>query len=809
MKKISLGSLFVLLVVLTLCPGAHAALLYEQATLETSDRGAYQYVDQQLADDFVPLVSGTLTTITWKGSYYDSDNPSAAESFTVQVFADNAGLPPATPLFEVVGPASKVASGTLQSKTLYEYSMSVSGPILTAGTTYWINIYSNESPQNYAWADSTDGTSAGAIRYAPLDPWGGFNGYERSNHIFALHGGPAACTPPPSGMVSWWGGDNNALDSAGNNDGTLVNNITYAPGMVGRAFSLDGNGDYVSVPDSPSLDITSQVTLDAWIYPTALGGRIVNKITAGGGDGYLLDTYGGVARFIVGNQGLNGATALPLNTWTHVAGTYNGTTMTVYVNGAFDSSRAVSISIPANNLPLRIGADSNGASPFSGLIDEVEVFNRALSASEIAAISNAGSAGKCRSCLTPPSNMVSWWDGEGNADDIIGTNSGTLQNGTSFSPGKVGQAFSLDGTNDYVTVPSSPDLNFGSNPFTISTWIKTSQTGSWKRIVAKRDPTGGGYWYSLVINDSRARLELCAGCNLDSGSIVNDGEWHLIVVTRDRTANMFNMYIDGILENTRTDNGFAFDNGIGSPLEIGKWASESYGGTYAGLIDEVQIFNRALTADEIAAIYNAGSAGQCTQQEEQHTLTVTRAGTGAGTVTASGITCGTDCSESLDEGTVVTLTATPATGSIFTGWSGDPDCFDGRVTMNADKTCTATFKLAPDLVGSWTWTRKSGPDRRGNYKFSGSLNVSNIGPASANNAVVNVYLSDNSTYEPGDTLIASLSYGTIGTKITKGKSFNLTTRKNPTGKYVIGVIDPSNIVTESNEANNSALKLVP
>jgi len=130
------------------------------------------------------------------------------------------------------------------------------------------------------------------------------------------------------------------------------------------------------------------------------------------------------------------------------------------------------------------------------------------------------------------------------------------------------------------------------------------------------------------------------------------------------------------------------------------------------------------------------------------------------------------------------------------------DCLDGSVTMNANKTCTAVFRLVPDLIGSWNWLRKSGPDRRGMYKLSGSLNVSNTGMAAANNVVVNFYLSNNSTYELGDTLIASLYYGTIGGKITKVNSFNISTKTNPSGKYVIGIIDPSNIVTESNEANN-------
>ncbi len=190
------------------------------------------------------------------------------------------------------------------------------------------------------------------------------------------------------------------------------------------------------------------------------------------------------------------------------------------------------------------------------------------------------------------------------------------------------------------------------------------------------------------------------------------------------------------------------------------------------------------------------------------TLNVIKTGTGSGTVTGDGIDCGADCSESYDEGTVVELTAIPSIGSIFAGWSGDCDS-TGQVTIDGGKTCTATFNSARELVGSWNLIRKSGPDRRGIYKLAGSFNVANTGVAPANNVIVNVYLSNNDTYESGDTLLASLFYGTVGPKISRGKSFTVSTKTNPSGKYVIGVIDPSNFVIEANEANNSVPKLVP
>jgi hypothetical protein len=202
------------------------------------------------------------------------------------------------------------------------------------------------------------------------------------------------CVTPPSGMVSWWPGEGNANDFIGGNDGILTGTVGYAAGEVGQAFNL--NGGYVQVADAPSLDITGQITIDAWIKPSVLGGRVVDKITAGGTDGYLLDTFGGVIRFIIGNTWLNGSSTLPTGTWSHIAGVYDGTQMTVYLNGVLDGSLATSISIPTNSLPLRIGAASDGGSSFTGLIDEVEVFNRALTGSEIADIYNAGSAGKCK-----------------------------------------------------------------------------------------------------------------------------------------------------------------------------------------------------------------------------------------------------------------------------------------------------------------------------------------------------------------------------------------------------------------------------
>jgi len=207
---------------------------------------------------------------------------------------------------------------------------------------------------------------------------------------------PPICVPPPSGLVSWWPGDGNALDIFDGNSGTIVGGVTFSPGMVGQAFNLNGTDAYVQVSNAPNLQITGQITLDAWINPTVTGGRVIDKITAGGSDGYMLDTLAGKTRLIIGGAILSGATTLPTGVFTHVAGTYDGTTLQVYVNGVLDGSLTAGGAIPSNALTLRIGADSTGANLFSGLIDEVEVFNTALTQPQISAIVLAGSAGKCK-----------------------------------------------------------------------------------------------------------------------------------------------------------------------------------------------------------------------------------------------------------------------------------------------------------------------------------------------------------------------------------------------------------------------------
>jgi hypothetical protein len=214
------------------------------------------------------------------------------------------------------------------------------------------------------------------------------------------------CIPAPVDLVSWWPGDGNANDMADGNSGILMNGAGFADGKVASAFSLDGVDDFVTVPDAANLDVTGQITIDAWVKPSRSHlGPIVDKW--GANDGYSLTFRGDMGGVVQGRIGtrtgfpvVNSNRPIPVNQFSHVAMTYDGHTLRIFVNGVLAGTKSIIASIASNDEGLRIGRNKPTARFkyfFAGLIDEVEIFNRALSEEEIKAIYDAGSAGKCKS----------------------------------------------------------------------------------------------------------------------------------------------------------------------------------------------------------------------------------------------------------------------------------------------------------------------------------------------------------------------------------------------------------------------------
>ncbi|MCX6925455.1 MAG: immunoglobulin domain-containing protein, partial [Verrucomicrobia bacterium] len=398
-----------------------------------------------------------------------------------------------------------------------------------------------------------------------------------------------------------------------------------------------------------------------------------------------------------------------VGTWHHIAYTFNNSSSTqvLFVDGIAVASGAVSGPIVYDTHPFLIGADIQEETPtlfLGGLLDEAALYNRALSAPEIAAIYSAGASGKCITsyppvitlqptdrtvvagdsatfsvaaagaqpisyqwrlngvningatgssftlahpqpadaglysamlsnsagtvlssnalltvnpsppCVAPPSGLVSWWQAEGNASDVLGTNNGTLVNGGTFAPGKVGQAFSFNGVNQYLSVPDSPALR--PTNLTLEGWVNFSTLSGDPQSLFQKP-------YGVVDSDSFGVAyyagQLFAAITRASGvgTVISYnwtpavGTWHHVAYAFNNASSTQVLFVDGIAVASSVVSGpIVYDTHpflIGAAIQKG--APMFFLG---GLLDEAALYNRALSVEEIAAIYNAGSAGKCT-----------------------------------------------------------------------------------------------------------------------------------------------------------------------------------------------------
>ena len=636
--------------------------------------------------------------------------------------------------------------------------------VLVGGTAAFSVTATGTAPLNYQWAiNGTNITGASSatltLNNVQLTNAGNYsvtitNSVGSTNSVAAtLTVNVPVCTPAPSGLVGWWPAEGNANDIVGGNNGMLVSGAGYTNGEVGQAFSFNNSGTQaVDIPLSPSLNITNQVTIEFWMK--AAPGNSMNSfqglVTS---DNYFISidvgnpNLGGYGvDFAINDSGTfyqaananGGGAHVSAGVWHHIAGTYDGTKLQLYVDGQpWGNPLLHTGAISPLVLPgefISIGSEDGRAScgctgrHFWGLIDEASIYNRALSASEIAAIYNAGSAGKCFTpvapaitaqptnqtvlvggtaaisvaatgtaplsyqwsrnganiigatnttltlsnvqltnagnysvtitniagstnsvaatltvnvpvCTPAPSGLVSWWPAEGNANDVIGGNNGTLVGGAGFATGEVGQAFSFNGTSGYVSIPDSPSLDSFTNSVTIELWLKVNRLTTnpdWVWIVTK----GNSSWelqctvYAKTVTFNASGT---SNTSLNGNRNINDGQWHHVAGVYDGT-NMF-IYVDGTLDASQPSTGLIAQNSY--PVEFGQNA-EAPRAIFNGSMDEVSLYHRALSASEIAAIYNAGIAGKCftpvapviTAQPTNQTVLV--GGTGALSVAATG-----------------------------------------------------------------------------------------------------------------------------------------------------------------------------
>ncbi|MCP4783748.1 MAG: LamG domain-containing protein [Fuerstiella sp.] len=297
-------------------------------------------------------------------------------------------------------------------------------------------------------------------------------------------------------------GGGTAADVQGDNEASL--GPTFATGKVGAGLDFNGLDHHVRIADTPSLEL-AEGTFDFWFnrndtydssvlrmqkmldkadgfFTVALLGTEVNGFAApfntasAGSLGFYM--YNGTSSHLVTST----QTTWDAGTWYHVAGTWGSSGMTLYVNGVQVGTNSYTGGFADVANGWSIGGNLSGADRMTNaIIDEVDLFDRALAANEIQDLFDAGSDGKCKpehvaGCISPPANLVSWWplDGAENSvtSDLQGSNDGTVVPGQPvFTTGHVGNGLEFDGVNDLVDVEYDSSLDFV-GAFSIDMWLK-------------------------------------------------------------------------------------------------------------------------------------------------------------------------------------------------------------------------------------------------------------------------------------------------------------------------------------------------
>ncbi len=445
-----------------------------------------------------------------------------------------------------------------------------------------------------------------------------------------------------SGLAGYWklddGSGTSAADTSTNgNTGTLTNGPTWGTGQVGGAVTLDGTNDDIRIADSAAFDVGGAGSWCLRFYPTANASStalFMHDAASGRGftsykwiGAYLTSASAQLATYVrIGGVAYTTAetahgTGYYNNAWHHVCSTFNkqlpSNRLKLYIDGVLTSQAdATNGDIDAGGYPV-LGAWEDNAAYFTGSLDDVRMYNRDLSADEVAQLYR----------LVSPSgtdtSLKGYWSFNGK--DVSGTtaydrsgagNTGTLTNGPTVTPGKIGQALSFDGTNDYVSVPTAASLR-PSLPLSFSFWVKPTTVSTAQGIFGMREAVQhDGYW-SAIGSDGSLAISYGDGTACDpagrrtkvtAASALVANQWqHVVGIIRGATD--MTIYINGVdVGGTYSGTGGTISYVFTSILRLGSHGGSSgCGAAYLnGSLDEVRFFNTALSAAQVQSLYNAG-----------------------------------------------------------------------------------------------------------------------------------------------------------------------------------------------------------
>ncbi|MBD3365719.1 hypothetical protein GF360_00005, partial [candidate division WWE3 bacterium] len=476
-----------------------------------------------------------------------------------------------------------------------------------------LKIYSYELSEDEVRVEYNRGKAL-VLGAQGTDPSDGSTSSNSDLSKYCVPGDTSTCRAPVGEWLFDEGTGTTAYDSSGNgNDGTLTNGPVWSAGKVGKGLSFDGSDDYVE-SDSPGIIGTGELTVSTWFSTTNTTASHANTLISWGaaqdGEGLEINVENGT---IWVRNWLNTAYAgenYNDGKWHHVSVKKEADTTIagweIFVDGEkleTTTSGSDTISL-GNTYTVAIGDTYHTQRYYDGLIDQVRIYDYARSPAQIAWEYNQGAP-------------VAWYkfdEGEGTtAYDASGNgNNGTLTNmdpATDYVDGKINTALDFDGSDDYVEITNNDELN--SKYITLSAWVKADAIGTHPRIIAKDSVTeDAGQSYQLILHSAGQIFFRGYAGNAwrggDFETTFSQNGWEHVVATYD--GEVFRVYVNGEQSPTTYNYVGALDTEDTDNLCIGSKCDNPTGYPFTGQIDDVRIYNYALTDYQVKQLYNQGVA---------------------------------------------------------------------------------------------------------------------------------------------------------------------------------------------------------
>lgn len=562
---------------------------------------------------------------------------------------------------------------------------------------------------------------------------------------------------PPNnlGLVGYWsfedGAGLRATDFSGNGHTGQFNNMEETDWVDGKrgqyAIELDGGSEYVE--EDSGLVTEYPVTLTAWVKTTMTGvGNIVTIANSADNDQWFsLRVESGKAyaeQRNVGHPEAISTTDINDGEWHHVAAVYTGNTnRIIYVDGVNEDTDGSSVSFPTSLNRWSIGriGDSSPGQVLTGSVDDVRIYNRDLSDSEISALYNVG-ASRIRFSMGAPTNgLMAEWTFNGSLFGTVATDtSGQDKNATTTGSvlptlGPRGQGVKLDGSTGYLSASALDSSVYGTNARTISLWFNAASfdTGTADTIYKhSQGSVGGGSGMWIFAEDNGVSVGFNGHRVIFDKNNLSTNRWYhfVFVVPAGSNSGSTLGYIDGVLKSTVTEAGasLAINTLVPSTSDIGSDGGLNF---YNGSVDDVRVYNRELSAAEVQGLYQLGNSKINTSQNEFYTsgLIALHSFNGADLTT----TTSTDRSGQGNNGTLING-PTPAIGRI-----GQALHFISASSQYVDLGNTNNFTSGGFTLSAWfklTTTGSAQPILRKR-------------PASGNNGDIWIILNDAGDAEAG------------------------------------------------------------